>query len=96
MQRYYYVYILASKSQTLYVGVTNNLQNRVYKHKKGQGSKFTSKYNITKLVYYEVFGDIRYAIEREKQLKGYRRSKKIELIERENSEWNDISLDWFL
>ena len=96
MQRYYYVYILASKSQTLYVGVTNNLQNRVYKHKTGQGSKFTSKYNITKLVYYEVFGDIRYAIEREKQLKGYRRSKKIELIERENSEWNDISLDWFL
>ena len=92
----YYVYILASKSQTLYVGVTNNLESRVYMHKSGQGSIFTSKYNITKLVYYEVFGDIRYAIAREKQIKGYRRSKKIELIECENSEWTDISIDWYL
>ena len=96
MQKYYYVYILASKSQTLYTGVTNNLESRVYMHKTGQGSKFTAKYNITKLVYYEVFHDIRYAISREKQIKGYRRSKKIELIELENPDWVDISLDWYL
>ena len=86
MQNYYYVYILASKSQTLFTGVTNNLEGRLYLHKTGQGCDFTAKYNITKLVYYEVFGDIRYAIAREKQIKGYWRSKKIELIERENAE----------
>ena len=96
MNNYYYVYILASKSQTLYVGVTNNLESRVYMHKTGQGSKFAAKYIITKLVYYEVFGDIRYAIAREKQLKGYRRRKKIELIECENSDWIDLSIDWYV
>ena len=96
MNNYYYVYILASKSQTLYVGVTNNLESRVYMHKTGQGSKFAAKYNITKLVYYEVFGDIRYAIAREKQLKGYRRRKKLELIEGENSDWIDLSIDWYV
>jgi putative endonuclease len=72
-----YVYIATDNSKTLYVGVTNNLERRRWEHKQGLGSKFTTKYNITQLVHYEVFDDIRDAITREKQLKRWRRKKKV-------------------
>lgn len=91
----YYVYLMASFRQTLYVGVTNDLQRRVYEHKtKIRQQSFTARYNIRRLVYYEVFNDIRDALAREKQIKSWRRSKKVELIEAENPRWKDISLEW--
>ncbi len=91
----YYVYILTNKSKTLYSGVTNNLERRVYEHKHKLIPGFTSKYNITKLVYYEETDNINVAIAREKQIKGWLRAKKIALIESENPEWKDLSLDWY-
>ena len=74
----------------LYTGITNNLQRRVYEHKNNMGSKFTSKYNITKLVYYEVFEDPENAIIREKKIKAGSRQKKIELINSINESWDDL------
>ena len=94
MPNQYYVYIMTNASHTLYTGVTNDLQRRVHEHKSGIGSVFTEKYRITRLVYYEAYNDIRNAIAREKQIKGWRRSKKVVLIESQNPEWRDISLDW--
>ncbi|MGK9369500.1 GIY-YIG nuclease family protein [Melioribacter sp. Ez-97] len=91
----YYVYIMTNKSKTLYTGVTNNLIRRVYEHKNKLISGFTSKYNITKLIYYEEFNDVKKAIKREKQIKGWLRKKKIELIEKENPEWEDLSKEWY-
>ena len=91
----YYVYIMTSKSRTLYTGITNNLERRVYEHKNKIGSKFTSKYNITRLVYYEIFSDVRDAIAREKQIKGWLRAKKIALIESVNPRWEDLSVHWY-
>ena len=93
MERYW-VYIMTNRSRTLYTGVTNDLERRIYEHKHKMGSKFTSKYNITKLVYYEGFSDIRDAIAREKQIKGWLRAKKIALIESVNPEWKDLSAEW--
>ncbi|MGB5530508.1 MAG: GIY-YIG nuclease family protein [Ignavibacteriaceae bacterium] len=90
----FYVYIMTNKSKTLYVGVTNNLQRRVYEHKNQMIEGFTSKYNITKVIYFEVFNDIESAIKREKQIKGWLRKKKIDLIESMNPEWNDLSEEW--
>lgn len=90
----YYVYIMTNKSKTLYTGVTNNLKRRVFEHKNKLLPGFTAKYNITKLVYYEIFNDINQAITREKQIKGWLRQKKIDLIESLNSEWNDLSEGW--
>jgi putative endonuclease len=90
----FYVYIMTNKSKTLYVGVTNNLQRRVYEHKNKMIEGFTSKYNITKAVYFEVFNDIESAIKREKQIKGWLRKKKIDLIESMNPEWNDLIEEW--
>jgi putative endonuclease len=90
----YYVYIMTNKSKTLYTGVTNNLQRRVYEHKHKLCPGFTSKYNIDKLVYFEVTPDVHSAIAREKQIKGWLRSRKIMLIESANPEWNDLSADW--
>jgi putative endonuclease len=91
----YYIYIMTNKSETLYVGVTNNLQRRVLEHKDHLVEGFTKKYNITKLVYYGITNDVREAIAREKQIKGWLRQKKIDLIESTNPEWNDLSKDWF-
>ena len=91
----YYVYIMTNRSRTLYTGVTNNLERRVYEHKHKMGSKFTSKYNITRPVYYESFSDIRDAIAREKQIKGWLRAKKIVLIESVNPKWEDLSVKWY-
>ena len=86
---------MTNKSRTLYTGVTNNLERRVYEHKHKLVPGFTSKYNITKLVYYEAGDDINIAIAREKQIKGWLRAKKIALIESVNPEWEDLSEDWY-
>ena len=90
--RQYYVYIMASRGRTLYVGVTNDLERRVYEHKQGLASGFTGRYKVTKLVYHEATSDVRSAIAREKQLKAWRRKKKVALVESINPEWKDLSL----
>jgi putative endonuclease len=94
MDRLYYVYILASKSRTLYIGVTNNLEARIRQHRSGAFGGFTSDYNVHRLVYYERFTWVQMAIGREKQLKRWRREKKVFLIERENPTWEDLSAEW--
>jgi putative endonuclease len=91
----YYVYIMTNHSGTLYTGVTNNLERRVYQHKHKTVKGFTRKYNITQLVYFEHTHDIRAAILREKEIKGWLREKKINLIKSINPEWNDLSKGWF-
>ena len=91
----YYVYIVASKSRTLYTGVTNNLERRVYEHKRKLIPGFTRKYNIDRLVYFEDWGDIRDAIGREKQIKGWLRTKKVALIIAKNPTWKDLSQGWY-
>lgn len=93
--RTFYVYIMASVSRVLYVGVTNNLERRVAEHKQGVGSTFTSCYGVADLVYAEACSDPRQAIEREKEIKGWRRSKKIALVESINPTWVDLNADWF-
>jgi putative endonuclease len=90
----YYVYIMTSTTQRLYIGVTNNLERRTFEHKQGLTRGFTSKYKIHRLVYYEYFNDVRYAIQREKQLKGWRRQRKINLIESINPQWRDLVSDF--
>jgi len=92
----YYVYIMTNKSRTLYTGVTNNLERRVYEHKHKLVLGFTSKYNITQLIYYEETNDVQEALAREKQIKGWLRSKKVALIESMNPEWKDLSLEWYI
>ncbi len=89
----YYVYILSNASKTLYVGVTNNLDRRIYQHKKKWIDGFTKKYNVTKLVYYEITDSITAAIKREKQLKNWKRQWKIDLIEMTNKEWKDLAIE---
>ncbi len=93
--RKYYVYIMTNRSKTLYTGVTNDLQRRVREHKLGKIKGFTSKYLITRLVYFEEGDQINDAIAREKEIKGWLRSKKIALIESINPEWKDLSQEWF-
>ncbi len=91
MDRHCYTYIMINKSNTvLYTGITNDLKRRVYEHKEKLAGGFTKKYNISKLVYYEVFEDIENAILREKQIKGGSRQKKIELVDSMNKEWQDL------
>ncbi|MGB6875920.1 MAG: GIY-YIG nuclease family protein [Candidatus Acidiferrales bacterium] len=90
----YCVYILASKSLNLYTGVTSNLQRRVFQHREKLLKGFAAKYNINRLVYYESFDDVFAAIRREKQIKGWLRSKKIALIESANRDWKDLSDAW--
>ena len=90
----YYFYIMANRTRMLYAGVTNSLERRVYEHKNRITPGFTSKYNLTRRVYFEVFSDIRDAIAREKQIKGWLRAKKIALIESVNPKWNDLSEEW--
>jgi putative endonuclease len=89
--RYYFVCILTNRNnKVLYTGVTNNLYRRVCQHKEGKGSKFTSKYRVTKLVYYEVFENVMDALHREKQLKGGSRQKKVALVNEFNPDWHDL------
>jgi putative endonuclease len=87
----YFVYLLASRSRVLYVGVTRDLAQRVWQHRSKEVPGFTSKYNVTRLVHFESFPTARQAIAREKQLKGWRRSKKIALIESGNPQWRDLA-----
>jgi putative endonuclease len=89
--RRYFVYILSSVSRTLYIGVTNDIERRVREHKQGLIPGFTAKYRINRLVYVEETTDVRDAIAREKQIKAWRRAKKIELIESVNPDWKDLS-----
>ena len=93
-----FVYIITNKNNTvLYTGVTSNLVRRIHQHKTGfYKTSFSKRYNCHKLVYYEVFTDIRVAITREKQLKAGNRRRKVELIEKENREWRDLAEDWVL
>ena len=93
--REYYVYLMSNRSGTLYAGVTNDLYRRVYEHKHKLLPGFTSRYNITRLVYFETAADIRAAIAREKQIKGWIRAKKVALIHATNPKWADLSADWF-
>jgi putative endonuclease len=95
MTKQYYIYILSNASRRIYVGVTNNLERRVYEHKHKLISGFTSEYNITRLVFFEITSDVVAAIAREKQIKGWLRSKKIALIESQNPTWEYISKEWF-
>ena len=91
----YYIYIMASKTRVIYTGMTNNLERRVYEHKGKLFKGFTSRYNITRLVYYEYTNDVNAAILREKEIKAWRREKKIKLIESTNPEWQDLSDGWY-
>ena len=90
----YYVYIISNRARTLYTGMTNNLERRVREHNRKWGNSFTARYNITRLVYFESTNDVYVAIAREKQIKGWRRDKKVALIESTNPEWRDLAEDW--
>ncbi len=90
----YAVYIMASRSHNFYVGVSNNIERRVREHKNHVFEGFTARYNIDRLVWYQIYGDIREAIAREKRIKGWRREKKICLIESMNPTWQDLSEEW--
>ena len=92
----YYVYILASKKNgTLYIGMTNDLQKRVYQHKTGQVKGFTQKYGVSMLVYFEEFQQVQQAIERENNLKKWKRAWKLKLFEKDNPNWDDRAKDWY-
>lgn len=95
MAKEYYVYIMANRYRTIYTGVTNDLLRRVYEHKCKATPGFTSKYDINRLVYFETTPDIRSAIAREKQIKGWLRAKKVALIESVNPKWEDLSSGWY-
>ena len=89
----YCIYILANRSRMLYTGVTNDLERRIYEHKQKLVPGYTNRYNIRILVYYEVTSDVRAAIAREKQIKGWSRGKKVALIESANPTWQDLSAE---
>ena len=95
MNRAYYVYIMSNTSRRLYVGKTNNLERRVWEHRAKETESFTKRYNMTTLVHMEEFPDPASAIQREKQLKGWLRSRKIELVEETNPNWLDLAANWF-
>jgi putative endonuclease len=90
----YYVYMMASKSRVLYVGVTGSLMARILQHKAGESAGFTRKYRVTRLVYYEVFQYVNNALARETEIKKWRREKKVALIHASNPTWEDLAADW--
>jgi putative endonuclease len=92
--RCYHVYIMTNHSRTLYTGVTSNLVQRVRQHKNHAVEGFTSRYKIDRLVYCEAFANVRRAIAREKEIKGWLRVKKLQLIVSQNPEWRDLAADW--
>ena len=95
MDKAYYVYLLTNwNNRVIYVGVTSNLERRIYEHKNKLHEGFTQKYNVNKLVFYESSSDVLAAIEREKQIKHWRREKKNQLVMQMNPNWDDLSLDW--
>ena len=87
--------MVTNKSGTLYIGLTNNLERRIAEHKSGHVKGFTARYKLERLVYHEVYSDVTEAIRREKQLKGWRRARKIELIRENNPRWVDLAETWF-
>jgi|SRR5580698_2912229 putative endonuclease len=89
-----FVYMMANAARMIYIGVTSDLEKRVCQHKNKEHAGFTQKYNLSRLVYCEEFGDIRAAIQREKELKGWIRSRKVELIRKLNPEWRDLAEDF--
>jgi putative endonuclease len=91
---HYYVYIMASFRRVLYIGVTGDLERRVFEHQHKILPGFTARYNVNRLVYVESTTDVWAALAREKELKGWRREKKIALIESQNPQWYDLSRDW--
>lgn len=91
----YFVYIMSNRSKTLYTGVTNSLIRRVLEHKMGIGSVFSARYRLDRLVYFERFEHVHNAIEREKEIKGWLRIKKIALIVSVNPAWRDLSREWY-
>ena len=91
----YFVYIVASRTRRIYIGVTSDLIRRIWKHRAKSIPGFTATYNISSLVFYETTTDVQSAISREKQLKGWRREKKISLIEKHNPDWRDLAKEWF-
>ncbi len=90
----YNVYIMSSKSGTPYTGMTSDFEKRVYQHKNKLMKGFTKKYDVNRLVYFEETGDVDSAIAKEKQIKSWRRSKKVELIKSMNPTWKDLSENW--
>ena len=94
MSKTYWVYLLASRSRKLYAGVTSSLQRRLAEHRQGLVPGFTTKYKIFRLVHCEAFADVREAIAREKEVKSWRREKKIWLVERDNPTWQDLAGEW--
>jgi putative endonuclease len=93
-EKQYYVYILANKGRMLYTGITNDLERRVWEHKNHLAAAYTKRYGISRLVYFESTTDVLSAINREKQIKGWLRKKKITLIESINPDWQDLSEGW--
>jgi putative endonuclease len=93
-EKHYYVYIITNPSRTLYTGITNNLRRRLEEHKQKLVPGFTAKYNINRLVYFEVFEDVRNAIDCEKKIKSWTRAKRVSLVESRNPKWDDLSRDW--
>ena len=91
----YFIYIMTSPSGTLYTGMTNDLKQRVFQHKHKLIEGFTKKYDVTRLAYFEETSDVRAAIAREKEIKGWRRSKKVALIKSLNPTWRDLSEEWY-
>jgi putative endonuclease len=97
MKRHNYcVYMVASKSGVLYIGMTNNLERRIFEHKNDVIEGFSKQYRCHRLVYYESFDDVKNAIDREKQLKRWNRTKKMWLIQIENPTWEDLAAEWFV
>lgn len=90
----YYVYIMASRSLTLYTGITNSIHRRALQHKSGEIEGFTQRYNVDRLVYYEVFHQVGNAIAREKQIKSWTRAKRLALIKSKNPTWQDLAEGW--
>jgi putative endonuclease len=95
MAKIYYVYILSSQGRVLYIGVTSNIEERVFQHKTRSFEGFTAKYNVTSLVYFERYGSVATAIHREKEMKGWRREEKIKQIHSSNPGWKDLSFGWY-
>ena len=97
MNNTYYIYILTShNNKVMYIGMTNNLERRIYEHKHKLIDGFTKQYNVEKLVYFEVINDVNAAIHREKEIKKWRREKKNNLVVKQNPDWSDLSDEWDL
>ena len=96
MERTYYVYILASRSRTLYIGITSRLLERVKQHREGSVPSFTQRYRVYRLVYFETYRDVKAAIACEKQIKSLTRAKKVASVENRNPTWEDLAAVWFV